>query len=58
MQKLVRIGEWDISDEMKKTGVGGIMHDAWTCAGVYYVALFACYVRTVSVVEDGNEIQK
>lgn len=58
MQTLVRIREREVLDEMKKAGHGGIMHDVWTCAGLHYVALFACYVRTVRVVEDGNEKQK
>ena len=42
---------------MEKTIKGATSHDAWTCAGVHYVGLFACCIRTVTVVEDGKKIQ-
>ena len=58
MQKLCHISEQGVADEMKKAGKGVIMHDAWTCAGIHYVALFASYIRTITVVEKGKVIER
>ena len=41
--KMVDLVDKKLSEEMKRCGKGSILHDGWTCAGVHYIALFACY---------------
>jgi hypothetical protein len=43
--QLVILVEQKVKDELAKTSCGAIMHDAWTRAGIHYVALFACYMK-------------
>ena len=41
--KLVEIVDEKLRVELKLCGKGSILHDGWTCAGVHYIGLFACY---------------
>ena len=52
--KLVDIVDKKLGSEMKQAGRGSILHDGWTCAGVHYIGLFACYVLS----EDVNGVKK
>ena len=42
--KLVDVVDKKLGEELKLAGKGSILHDGWTCAGVHYIALFACYL--------------
>ena len=42
---MVDLVDNELEKEMKAAGRGSILHDGWTCAGVHYVALFACYPK-------------
>jgi hypothetical protein len=42
--QLVVLVEQKISKELARTPCGALMHDAWTRAGIHYVALFGCYI--------------
>ena len=33
----------NLRKELKLCGKGSILHNRWTCAGVHYIGLFACY---------------
>ena len=41
--KLVELVDDNLRKELKLCGKGSILHDGWTCAGVHYIGLFACY---------------
>jgi hypothetical protein len=43
MFKLVELVEERIGQSMRKAGKGAIMHDGWSCNGVHYVGLIACF---------------
>ena len=47
--KLVDIVDRKLGEEMKAAGKGSILHDGWTCAGVHYIAILACYPYTAGV---------
>ena len=44
---MVEIVEVRISDEMKDANRGLILHDGWTNNGVFFVEMFACYIKKV-----------
>ena len=46
-----------IKVEMAEAGLGAIMHDGWTCGGVHYVGLFACYMHKVKEYKNGNMVK-
>ena len=43
--------EVKIKNEMKDAGYGAILHNGWSKFSQHYVALFATYNKTVSVIE-------
>ena len=43
---------------MKDAGYGAILHDGWSKFSQHYVALFATYNKTVSVIEQRTAIKK
>ena len=50
MFKLVHIVDEKLGSEMKRAGRrGSILHDSWTCAGVHYIGLFACYILSEDI---------
>ena len=55
MQKLCVIAEDKIKNDLKMTGSGSIMYDAWSNAGVHYVGLFAYYMKKVQIINKGKE---
>ena len=40
--------------ELKLCGKGSILHDGWTCAGVHYIGLFACYYTGILKTEKNE----
>jgi hypothetical protein len=49
--QMVELVEEAISAELKQTPCGAIMHDGWTAGGMYYIGLFACYMRQIKIME-------
>ena len=56
--KLVDVVDKKLGDEMKLAGKGSILHDGWTCAGVHYIALFACYLLPIKTEVDNSCVKK
>lgn len=54
---LVKLVQIRISEEMKSSKIGAIMHDGWTRNGVHYVGVFACYVRLIDVSIKGRKVE-
>ena len=43
--------EVEIKDEIKDARYGAILHDGWSQFSQHYMALFATYNKTISVIE-------
>ena len=54
--KVVDIVDGRLGEEMKKAGRGSILHDGWTCTGVHYIAIFACYTLTGEVKQETKQL--
>lgn len=55
IKNLTELVEAPLSKEMKEAGHGAIMYDAWTSADIHYIGLFACYIRHLSLYENGSK---
>ena len=47
-----------IADEMKKSGRGSIVYDAWSMGGIHYIGLYACYVKKILEYKNGEILEK
>lgn len=54
--QLVELVKRRIATEMKTSPIVALMHDGWTCGGIHYVGVFACYCSQVFIADMAEEL--